>query len=126
MKDVTATLAVDETLLGRFEAGLDPLALETSGIPARLIGYGEISAIFEIDAHPGIAYKRMPLFDTTDAAEAYARMHETYCRHLTAAGLTLPESGACVVAAPGRPVVLYIAQRRLPEKTLAHRRLTRR
>ena len=118
-------MVLDKALLTRFEAGLDPLALEASAIPAKLIGYGEISAIFVIDADPRIAYKRMPLFETPADAEAYARMHDVYCRHLGAAGLRLPGSGACVVRIPGRPVVLYIAQHRISEDTLAHRLLSR-
>ncbi|MFH1984073.1 MAG: DUF6206 family protein [Pseudomonadota bacterium] len=125
MDSASMPLVIDRELLIRFEAGLDPLALQASAIPAKLIGFGEISAIFVIDADPQVAYKRMPLFATAEAAEAYALMHETYCRHLNAAGLQLPASASCVVAVPGRPVVLYIAQRRLPEDTLAHRRLWR-
>lgn len=118
-------LPLDADLLARFEAGLDPAALHRSSIPARLIGYGEISAIFVLDGLPDIAFKRMPLFGTRTAAADYGRMHEAYCRHLVSAGLHLPPSTTTVVAVPGRPVVLYIAQRRLNARTLAHRRLDR-
>ena len=32
-----------------FESGLDPLNLNQSKIPAKVIGYGEISTVFEIE-----------------------------------------------------------------------------
>ena len=52
---------IDVDLLQRFEAGIDPQHLERSDVPATLIGYGEISAIFRLGDAP-VAYKRMPLF----------------------------------------------------------------
>jgi hypothetical protein len=112
---------VDHDLLKRFEAGLDPMSLETSRVPATLLGYGEISAIFQIDGDPGTAYKRMPLFSDLGTAETYAAQYHEYCALLTEAGLTLPESDTHIVEVPGHPVVLYIAQRRFPPDRVAHR-----
>lgn len=113
--------ALDGKLLERFEAGLDPQHLNRSVIPARLIGFGEISAIFQIDADRDRAYKRMPLFKTVPEAEAYASMYHEYCRQLTLAGLNLPDSKTQVVALPRRPVVLYITQSQVPADHIAHR-----
>ncbi len=47
-------MQVDIELLKEFESGLDPAHPEQSRIPARVLGYGEISTIFEIDSavHP--------------------------------------------------------------------------
>jgi len=112
---------IDSDLLERFEAGLDPQHLDRSAIPARLIGFGEISAIFQIDADRDRAYKRMPLFKTVPEAEAYAAMYHEYCRQLTQAGLNLPETATQVVALPRRPVVLYITQTRVPADRIANR-----
>ena len=53
---------VDENLLTEFESGLNPQHLEKSVIPATLIGFGEISTIFQIGDESGTAYKRLPLF----------------------------------------------------------------
>jgi len=112
---------VDVDLLERFESGLDPARIETSPVPARLLGYGEISAIFEIAGDPETAYKRMPLFAHRRSAEEYAGMYHEYCGLLARAGLTLPESSTHIVEVPGHPVVLYIAQRRMPPERVAHR-----
>ena len=114
-------MQIDARRLERFEAGLDPQHPQRSVIPARLIGFGEISAIFVIGDAAQVVYKRMPLFATAEAADAYAAMYHEYCRRLTAAGLDLPESATAVVAVTGRPVVLYIAQRRLPGALVGHR-----
>jgi hypothetical protein len=112
---------IDGDLLERFEAGLDPRDLDHSAIPAQLIGFGEISAIFQIAADTSRAYKRMPLFKTVAEAEQYAKMYHAYCRQLTLAGLQLPHSGTQVVALPQRPVVLYIVQAQVPAECIANR-----
>jgi len=79
----------DQDLLEKFEEGLDTRSLDRSKISATLIGYGEISAIFQMDDDPAVAYKRMPLFNDTTRAREYATMYDDYCDLLTRAGLTL-------------------------------------
>ncbi len=112
---------IDTGLLERFEAGLDPQDLSRAAIPAQLIGFGEISAIFQIAADTSRAYKRMPLFKSVAEAEQYAGMYHAYCRQLTRAGLHLPDSETHIVALPQRPVVLYIVQAQLPAACIANR-----
>jgi len=112
---------IDSDLLEHFEAGLDPQRLNQSKIPARLIGFGEISAIFQIADDADRAYKRMPLFESIPEAEKYAAMYHTYCRRLTQAGLNLPDSDTHIVALPRRPVVLYITQAQIPAERIANR-----
>ena len=112
---------VDTAFLQRFETGLDPQRPEMSRIPARILGFGEISSIFAIHGMDGIAFKRLPIFNTMGEAESYAAMFRTYCRHLTEAGLTLPGQAAAVIGSPGGGVALYIAQRQLADQHFAHR-----
>ena len=64
-------MRIDHQLITAFEKGLDPQNLPGSVLPAIVLGYGEISTIFQIGDDEGIAYKRMPLFDSCSAAEAY-------------------------------------------------------
>ncbi len=113
-------MQVDLELLEQFERGLDPQQIELSRIPATLLGYGEISAIFKIKGHDQIAYKRMPLFTDRQSARDYIQLYREYCRHLTAAGLKLPASDTAVVTIPKRPVVVYIAQECLPSERFGH------
>jgi hypothetical protein len=64
---------VDLDLLREFELGLDPQHPERSRIPARILGYGEISTVFEIQAEgmQDLALKRLPLFHTREEVERY-------------------------------------------------------
>lgn len=111
---------IDTELLQRFEEGLDPQRVGQSTIPAQLLGYGEISAIFGIQGEDRTAFKRMPLFSDRAAAEKYVSLYREYCRQLEAAGLDLPETNTAIVHMPGRPVVVYIAQERLPADCFGH------
>jgi len=113
-------MKIDNDLLQRFEEGLNPQRIDQSAIPAQLLGYGEISAIFRIQGDDRAAFKRMPLFSDRDTAEKYVELYREYCRLLKAAGLNLPEDDTAVVHVPGRPVVVYIAQERLPAEGFGH------
>ena len=112
---------IDSELLNKFEAGLDPQNLKASSVPAVILGFGEISTVFQIGGCADIAYKRMPLFKDIASAEKYAGQFLEYCNLLAESGLKLPESGTEIVALPGRPVVLYIAQKILPPEHFAHK-----
>ena len=112
---------VDENLLKDFESGLNPQHLEQSAIPATLIGFGEISAIFQIGDHSGTAYKRLPLFTDHTSAQSYISKYNEYCELLGDAGLKLPPDKAIIISVPEHPVVLYIAQKQLPADRFAHR-----
>jgi hypothetical protein len=114
-------VSVDRDLLLRFERGLDPKHPEVSPVAATLLGYGEISAIFEIAGAEGAACKRLPLFTERGQAEAYENLYREYCRHLKEAGLALPEDSTAILETEGRPVGLYIIQRRLPDERFGHR-----
>ena len=116
-------LTTDADLLQRFEAGLDPRHLDRSAVPGNIVGYGEISAIFQIQGDDETVYKRLPVFADQSAARRYAGLHAEYCRLLEKAGLHLPASATQIVSLPGRPVVLYIAQRRLTGRHFCHRRI---
>lgn len=110
-------LKIDRSMLEKFEAQIEPQALTG----ARVLGYGEISTVFEVDGLAGVACKRMPLFKTRQAAEIYARQYAGYCDHLKSAGLTLPEDRTEIIEQSGRPVVLYIIQQQLPPERFVHK-----
>jgi len=114
-------MQIDPNRLEQFEHHLNPQNLSHSPIPASVLGFGEISAIFKIDNDSTTAFKRMPLFPERSAAEAYARKYKEYCLYLKEAGLTLPEDKTHVLDCPGRPVVLYIAQQQFPKERFVHR-----
>ena len=114
-------MKIDHDLLRKFEAGLDPQNLKNSSVPAVILGFGEISTVFQIGECADTAYKRMPLFKDIASAERYSGQFLEYCNLLAESGLKLPESATGIVALPGRPVVLYIAQKILPPERFAHK-----
>jgi hypothetical protein len=112
---------IDDRRLFEFEMGLNPQRLEDSTIPAVIIGYGEISAIFRISHDSQAAYKRLPLFSDRLSAEKYVRLVHEYCDFLSESGLCLPDYQTHIIEPPGRPVAVYIAQKRLPQDRFGHR-----
>jgi hypothetical protein len=114
-------MLTDENLLAQFEIGLNPQNPKDSAIPATIIGYGEISAIFQLADHPDVAFKRLPLFTGRSAAEKYVQQYHEYCRLLIEAGLSLPDHQTCIIELSDRPTAVYIAQRKLPLERFGHR-----
>ena len=113
-------------LLQEFEQGLDPQKPERSQIPAAVLGYGEISTVFAIDAEglEGLAFKRMPLFDDAGEIQAYQAAYEEYCRLLQQeVGLRLPSHGFASLTNQAARPILYIIQRRLPSATIGNQAL---
>ncbi len=63
----TNKIKYDEDLVARFEAGINPFDPERSRIPARVLGYGEISTVLTInEGNPNLVYKRMPMFQSEE------------------------------------------------------------
>jgi hypothetical protein len=111
------------SLLEEFEQGLDPRWPERSRVPARVLGYGEISTVFAIQADglEDLAFKRLPLFDNEDEIKAYQVAYAEYNRLLQEEiGLCLPAFGYCSLAnQAGRPI-FYIVQRQLPAASIGN------
>lgn len=121
-------LPLARDLVQTFERELDPQHPEQSAIPARILGYGEISTVFTIDA-PGareFAFKRLPLFRTQAEVERYAAVFVEYnCLLEHAIGIRLPAHDHLIVTdAQGRPV-FYIVQQKLPAEAMGNRLLQR-
>jgi hypothetical protein len=114
---------VDLELLQEFELGLDPQHPERSRIPARILGYGEISTVFEIQAEgmQELALKRLPLFRTREEVERYRASLEEYVRLLSdEIGLHLPAHDHAVVPGRSGEPVFYIIQRQLPAGSIGN------
>jgi len=116
-------LAVDRELLKAFEEKLDPSKPEESPIPAKVLGYGEISTIFEIihESQRDIAYKRMPLFDDMQQVERYKDIYYKYDELLREINIEIPEYGAVDVITDDGRIVLYLYQRKLPSDSIANK-----
>jgi len=117
-------LDIDRELLAGFERQLDPRHPEAGEMSARVLGYGEISTVFEIgpDQGAGIAYKRMPIFSSEEELEAYRWIFREYNRVLSEeVGLKLPPYGcAHVDGSSGKPV-MFLAQRKLDAASIGNK-----
>ena len=114
-------MSMTEKQLYEFETGLIPTAIEQSKVPAEVIGYGEISTVFQIRGDDQNAYKRLPLFDKKQIAEDYAKIYNSYCNYLKNIGLNLPEDKTVIINQENRPVVLYIVQKKYNPERFAHK-----
>jgi len=116
-------LRINVEMLEEFERSLDPRYPERSRIPARVLGYGEISTVFEIQAEgmEGYAFKRLPIFKDRGEIEPYLASYREYNRILEEeVGLSLPAYGHVeFVSSSGRPV-FYIVQEQLPAASIGN------
>lgn len=115
---------IDIQLLNDFEKGLDPRHPERSKIPARIIGYGEMSTIFEINLRSldNYAFKRMPIFRSTEEIDYYEILYREYNRLINDdIDIRIPESTSIRVIPHEGNMVLYIVQRKLPAQSICDR-----
>lgn len=115
---------VDIELLKQFESGLDPAHPEKSRIPARVLGYGEISTIFEIDSPStrDLACKRMPIFNTEDEVSHYERIYHDYNTVLNdEIGISVPEYGFAWFTTAKGNIIAFDLQRKLPGESIGNR-----
>jgi hypothetical protein len=117
----------DYDALLAFENGLNLDAPERSTRPFRVLGYGEISTVFEIQdpGLAGLACKRLSIFEQRNEYDRYAATYDAYNQRLEAAGLRLPAHGHCaLVNARGR-LIFYIVQALLPRESFGPRLIAR-
>ncbi len=112
---------ITEEFLEEFEQGLDPQFPERSRIPAKVIGFGEISSIFKIEGIPNWIFKRLPLFDTIKQTKSYINNYIRYTDYLKGIGIDLP--GDFSRAVKGKRVVLYLAQEEIKKEDLCQNKL---
>jgi hypothetical protein len=115
---------IDTSILDDFERGLDPRHPERSKIAAPIIGYGEISTIFEIESSSmtGFAFKRMPIFRTTEEMDQYEHLYREYNSLLNNdIGIHVPESETVRIVTDKGNMVVYIVQKKLPPQSICDR-----
>lgn len=119
---------IDIELLRRFEAGLNPLEPHESAIPAKIIGYGEISTIFEIldPSMKGLAFKRLPIFRTEEETASFEHLFAEYNRVLKEdIGISVPRYATVRVNPKKGNKVVYCIQEKLAEGSICNQLLHR-
>jgi hypothetical protein len=112
-------------ILRNFENGLNPRWPERSTLPAKVLGYGEMSTVLEV--LPGMACKRMPMFHSESEAAAYEDLYHEYIALLeNSIGLRLPPGKVVRLADPSwSQVVVYILQEKITPEAVGNRLLAR-
>ncbi|HHL72968.1 MAG TPA: hypothetical protein ENJ29_10680 [Bacteroidetes bacterium] len=112
---------IDSEALLRFENQLDPGNPESGAMPARILGYGEISAVLAVAALPDVALKRMPPFPNAASRHQYAQLVDQYCQLLQANSTVLPVPFRIEMVHNARQeFIAYIVQPLLPAENIAH------
>lgn len=76
-------MKINLDLLKEFENSIDTLHPENGEIPIKILGYGEISLVFEIINDPEhLAYKRLPIFKDEELARDHEHIFKEYNRIL--------------------------------------------
>jgi hypothetical protein len=114
-------MPIPKDFLQSFEQGLNPQFPERSKIPAKIVGFGEISSIFKIDPYNEWVLKRLPLFTNKEEASLYSNNYNTYTNYLKQASLDLPKDKIFIISY--KKVVLYLAQEALKKEDLCQNKI---
>lgn len=110
-------LAIDKNWFANFENSLDTSDPGSHDFHAKILGFGEISAVIEFPDAPqydGWIFKRLPICRDMEEAESYEKLCREYVRIIHEdVGARVPES--LFFSVPVRPglVVFYAAQKKL-------------
>jgi len=117
-------LELDLELIEEFERQLDPRRPESGSIPAAILGYGEITTVFEIgnEYQRAIAYKRLPVFRDNNELARYESTFDEYCRLLVEEiGLELVPFGYWSPTEGQGTPVLFLAQEKIEPLSFGHK-----
>jgi hypothetical protein len=115
-------MRIDIKLLEEFEQGIDTLHPEKGPIPINILGYGEISLVFEfVDSKEQIAYKRLPIFDNEIQVHRHIKAYQRYHEILTRLGIFIPAEDAYWTNLDENTLVLYCAQEKINPETIGNR-----
>lgn len=120
---------INVQLLSEFEKGLDPRFPEKSEIPARVLGYGEMSTVLEIGtgSERELAYKRLPMFRSEEEVRDYEALYKEYVEVLqNRVGLrVVPSDTIRLIDEDKGRFVVYIVQEQLPSEAIGHKAIHR-
>jgi hypothetical protein len=115
-------MKINVDIIKELEDTIDTIHPERGKIPITILGYGEISLVFElVDDPQNIAYKRLPIFDNENQVKRHIKAYIEYNRILKEdIGLNIPDCDAVWVKDPRENIVLYCAQEKVPPETVGN------
>ena len=108
--------------LKTFEETINTIHPEKGVIPINVLGYGEISLVFEFaEEYEGVAYKRLPIFENETQIQRHIQAYQQYHNLLNDLNVTIPEEDAVWLKANDGTYVLYCAQAKIDPETIGNR-----
>jgi len=116
-------MKIDIEVLKKLEKSIDTSNPEEGEVPLKILGYGEISLVFELLNNPEqIAYKRIPIFDNETQVERHIWAYNEYNRLLKEdVGLNLPEYDVAWFKDEEGKIQFYCVQEKLPSESVGHK-----
>ncbi len=116
-------MKIDIEVLKKLEKSIDTSNPEKGEVPIKILGYGEISLVFELLNNPEqIAYKRIPIFDNETQVERHIWAYNEYNRILNEdVGLNLPEYDVAWFKDDEGKIQFYCIQERIPSESVGNR-----
>ena len=116
-------MKIDIDLLKELERTIDTIHPEKSKIPIKVLGYGEITLVFEIINDPqNYAYKRLPLFDTRKQAQKHEHVFREYNRILSKElNINTPPFDVVWFEDDKGKIIFYGVQEKVPSESVGNK-----
>ena len=116
-------MKIDTDILKKLEQSIDTYNPENGEVPIKILGYGEISLVFEIVGDPEqIAYKRIPIFDNEKQVKRHIWAYNEYNRILIEeVGLNLPEYDVAWFKDEQDKIQFYCIQEKVMSESVGNR-----
>ena len=116
-------MKINLDILKKLERSIDTLNPEGGKVPINILGYGEISLVFELINDPlKLAYKRIPIFDTEKQVKRHIWAYNEYNRILQKEiGLNLPDYDVAWFKDDRGNIQFYCVQEKIPAESVGNR-----
>jgi hypothetical protein len=116
-------MKIDLELLKELERTINTIHPEKGKIPIKILGFGEISLVFEIlDDPENLAYKRIPIFDSEDQVKRHIWAYNAYCKILEKdVGLNMPHYDAAWFKDDNGTIQFYCVQEKIAAESVGNK-----
>ncbi|MFW9771622.1 MAG: DUF6206 family protein [Candidatus Heimdallarchaeota archaeon] len=114
---------IDLNLLRNLEKSIDTVHPEKGKIPIKILGFGEISLVFEILDDPRhLAYKRIPIFDNEQQVKRHIWAYNKYNQLLKdRVGLNIPDYDVAWFKDHKDTIQFYCVQEKIDSNSVGNR-----
>jgi hypothetical protein len=116
-------MKINIDLLKELERNIDTINPEKGKVPVKILGFGEISLVFELINDPGnVAYKRIPIFDTEEQVKRHIWAYNKYNQILEKdIDLNLPEYDTAWFKDDEGKIWFYCVQEKVLPESAGHK-----